>query len=526
MGSRQSADAGRTILEAGGNAADAAVAAAFATAAGDAAITSLAGGGVFIHRDGESGEIEVCDFFVSAPGLGGRRTGGGNGDVGPLDFCPVELDFGTGETSQVFHVGRGSAAVPGVIPGLVSALDRWGSLSLSEVTAPAVTLLREGIRLTPYQASCFVVLEPILRHSATGRRLHFDGGEKLLSAGSLFRNPELAETLERLGRQGFERVYRQGIQRTVLEEFGEESGGWLTPEDLERWEPRFREPLVAEHAGARVATNPPPSLGGRFILLTLSLSERIGVARVPEGSPERYRRLAAVFRAISEVRAEDPEIVGRRDAEDILVRRLETILGDSSGEPEARAEPRAAGNTTHVSVIDEKGNAAGVTISHGEGCGHWIGDTGLHMNNILGEEDLFPGGFHRFTPGERLATMMAPTIIAEPSGAVAVFGSGGANRIRTAMVQVISALLDDRLEVHAAVERGRLHFEGGVLSAEIYGLPGGEEAIREARKLARETKLFQAASLFFGGVHLVRRSADGDITGAGDPRRSGVVQVA
>lgn len=523
-GSEESARAGESALRSGGNAVDAVVAAAFATAAGDASITSLAGGGVLAYRDARRGGTEVCDFFVNGPGLGASEDGGGPGGEA-LDFHSVEIRFGVGGAVQTFHVGRGSAAVPGVVPGLAASLERWGRLDLAEVVAPTVRWLREGVEVTPYQADCFRILEPILRLSPQGREVFCRRDGDLLRAGDQIRNPPLAGTLEDLGRRGVDSVWGRDLAAEIIEGFGPRSGGRITAEDLAEYRPEFRPALSSAYAGARVETHAPPSLGGRFILLTLELFASAEAARPASDAAERYRRVAAIFRAISEARAEDPHLADRADAGGRLERRLDAILARPPAEGGA-SEPTGPGSTSHISAVDREGNAAGVTISHGEGCGHWIGSSGLHMNNVLGEEDLFPGGFHEFAPGRRLATMMAPTILEEPDGTITSLGSGGSNRIRTAMAQVISGLLDDRLPVARAVDRGRLHFEGGVLSAEGYALPGGEDALRSARALARELQLFDEPSLFFGGVHVARRRPDGTFEGAGDPRRSGIVRLA
>lgn len=521
-GSEQSAAAGEAMLRAGGNAFDAAIAAVFATAAGDAAITSLAGGGVMVARRADTGEVEVCNFFNDAPGRGGRRHRGQA--VTPLDFRPVEIDFGLANARQTFHVGRGSAAVPGVIPGLLAALELWGSLPLSSVVEPAVGFLRDGIRLTPYQSACLGVLEPILGYSEVGRRLFFRNRRDLLGAGELYRNPDLAETLLRLGRGEARRLYDEHVGPAMLEGFGEESGGWLTTGDLAAYRPEFTVPLRSRYRGVEIATAPRPAFGGWFVSATMELFDRTGVSSQAADAPERYRRMVAVFRAISEVRAEVPDVVERSGGVELLGKRVDAILRRAPPETEL-PEPSGGGNTTHVSVVDRRGNAAGVTVSHGEGSGLWIGETGLHMNNVLGEEDLFPAGLHTFAPGERLPTMMTPTILLEPDGAITVLGSGGSNRIRTAISQVISALVDDGLDAASAVARGRIHYESGVVSAESYALPGGAQVLRSSRAEAGETRLFDGPSLFFGGVHLVRRGADGSLSGAGDLRRGGVARV-
>jgi gamma-glutamyltranspeptidase/glutathione hydrolase len=230
--------------------------------------------------------------------------------------------------------------------------------------------------------------------------------------------------------------------------------------------------------------------------------------------------MTGVLRAVSEIRAEDPAILDDPRAQTRFGNRAREILA-GTGEASTAPEPRAPGNTTHVSVIDAAGNAAGITLSHGEGNGRAVGNTGLLMNNFLGEEDLFPGGFHRFNPGDRLPTMMAPTILEEESGAIAVLGAGGSNRIRTAVPQVIANLLHRRDGAEKAVRRGRIHFEGGVLSGEPYAVEGGIQTLERAAGLAREVRWFEEASLFFGGVHLARRDARGVLDGAGDPRRNG-----
>jgi gamma-glutamyltranspeptidase/glutathione hydrolase len=513
-GSAQSVAAGTEILRAGGNAADALVAAVFATAAGDPSITSLAGGAAAIFRSSD-GTVEIGDFFANAPGIGLDAVA-----RDAIDFREVGIDFGVGESSQCFHIGRGSAAVPGAVPGLIAALDRWGTLSLSDVVAPAVRLLRGGFPLSVYQSECLKVLRPILLQTSQGRQ-HFqrDDGE-LLQADDRFCNTELADTLERLGSDPTH--YERSVVPAIVEEFGPSNGGQITERDLVEWKPRFRDPLTAFYGGVRVHTNPAPAQGGRFVLLTLELCEHVGLRHIPHDSPERQRLLASVLRAISEVRSRWPEIVDRTDAVSLVQDRLENIL---NGNDQFLTEPSGPSNTTHVSVVDRHGNAAGATLSHGEGCGHWIGETGLHMNNLLGEEDLFPAGFHNFIPGARLTTMMAPTVMVDRNGGVCVLGSGGANRIRSAISQTIIALVDDRLDLEDAVARNRIHFENGVLSAEIYGEPGDESVYRQASEIAEKSQFFAEPSLFFGGVHLAQQDAEGRLHGVGDPRRGGCAHV-
>ena len=143
---------------------------------------------------------------------------------------------------------------------------------------------------------------------------------------------------------------------------------------------------------------------------------------------------------------------------------------------------------------------------------------GIMMNNFLGEDDLLPHGLGTAAPGERLATMMSPTIVERSDGAVYVLGTGGSNRIRTAILQVINALIDDEATPEEAVTRPRLHYEAGVLTAETYGTA----PVDALKGIGAESFVtFDAPHLFFGGVNLASRSADGQLCGQGDPRRGG-----
>jgi len=189
--------------------------------------------------------------------------------------------------------------------------------------------------------------------------------------------------------------------------------------------------------------------------------------------------------------------------------------------PEAAGGPQS---TIHVSVLDAEGNGAAVTFSYGEGNGHLIGDSGIMMNNLMGEEDLFPGGFHRWPVGTRLATMMSPTVVTNEAGDVLVLGTGGANRIRTALTQVISNIVDHGFSTAEAVHAPRVHFEAGVLNAEVFDRP--DEGAAVGLLGAAEEVRFEQPNLFFGGVHMVRRRADGTFSGAGDHRRGGVCLIA
>jgi gamma-glutamyltranspeptidase / glutathione hydrolase len=271
-----------------------------------------------------------------------------------------------------------------------------------------------------------------------------------------------------------------------------ERGGTLSPADLAAYETVPREPIDIAYRGLRVRTNPPPSAGGILIAAVLTELDR-------EPAPPALERLVAAM--IDAQRARTTAFMQRLH----LPRFQEEFLGARWG------------NTTHISAIDEDGWTCTTTVSNGSCSGVVVPGTGLHLNNMLGEADLNPSGFHLHPPGRRLPSMMAPTLVRRANGAVELaLGSAGSNRIRSAILQVICNVVDRGMGLADAVEAPRLHWEDGVLYVE----PGAEPANLEGLVTAR----FNGPNVFFGGCQAVRRDPDsGRMVGAGDPRRGGAV---
>jgi len=509
-GSEPTVDAGAAILAAGGNAVDAAVGACFATAVGEPTLTSLAGGGMMIHRSA-SGDVHVCDMFSDAPQLR-------NDDVENLEFYGAELDFGP--TTQEFFIGNGSAAAPGVLPGLCSVLDKWGSLPLSDVIAPACRMMRDGCVLGPYQGRAAKLLEPILTRTESGRGVFATRG-RMIAAGDRFVLPQLADTLEALAAaDDWQAHYREVIGEMMLAQFGPEHGGLLTAADLDDYEILFREPIELRYHDATVLTMPPPAAGGTMIAMMLQLLHGVQLGDHAPSSPEHTRLLATAMAIADESRVEGAAALAGERFEHWRARYHQMLA-----RPRLHFAPSqpAPPGTTHVSVLDADGNAAAITFSYGEGNAHIIGNTGIMMNNLMGEADLFPAGFGSAPPGKRLPTMMSPTILIGDDGHITVMGTGGANRIRTAIVQVLSLLGDHNQDPQSAVAAPRVHYEDGVLNAEVFAMDDGGDALAAlgARKYVR----FPEPNLFFGGVHMVQAAADGTLSGGGDPRRGGEFRI-
>ncbi len=496
-GHELTAAAAAEILEDGGNAFDAALAGVFMTFVAEAVFASPGGGGFLMARSAGSDSCALFDFFVETP-----RRRPAEGDVA---FFPIQADFGPAK--QEFHIGLGSSATPGIVPGMFAIHQALGTLPMRRLVEPAVRAARKGFPLSEFQAYLFTVIAPILTASENVARIFAPGG-RLMQAGETFRNAELAETLEWLAEDGA-RLFLDGDVGKAIVGQSAALGGHLTYDDLKQYRVELREPLSWRHAGAQVALNPPPAASGALIAFGLAYLE----ALADQGGALDALALYRAMQATTQARAAHGEGLAERLAGGVLARELR----------EAQAHPQAYRGTTHVSVIDAAGNAAAVSLSNGEGNGYIVGRFGFMLNNMLGEEDLAANGLHAWREGVRLSSMMAPTIILQPDGTVTAMGTGGSNRIRTAILQVAANLLDRGMSLEDAVEAARLHVEKcGTVSFEP-GLPGAAEAAFLA--LGDQAHAWPARNLFFGGVHAARRNAKGAVEGAGDPRRQGVALI-
>ncbi|MFN8016870.1 MAG: gamma-glutamyltransferase [Acidimicrobiales bacterium] len=391
---------------------------------------ALGGGGYLLART-SAGRDVLVDFFVDTPGRG--RTH----DADPT-FEEVAVDFGA--AVQTFHCGPGSVAVPGVLAGYLHAHRTLGRLPLAHVVAPAIELAEGGVAVSPTQAADFRLLEPILARTEASRAIFFPQG-RLVGAGDELRNPHLGAFLRELGRDPEATFYRGELARRLVAQLAS-GGGLLTEDDLAAYQVVERAPLAFEFRDRRILTNPPPTFGGALLRLALERLAALGPA-LPAGSPERAVRLVEVMASVDRDRA-----AGHPDV-------LAALRGDDGDD-----RPVATRGTTHVTVADAEGNVAAMTTSNGECSGDVLEGTGISCNNMLGEDDLHPDGFHAGPPGVRVASMMSPTFVEGRDGTVQLaLGSGGSKRIRSALLQVLAAVIDDEAELAAAVDALRLHWD-------------------------------------------------------------------
>jgi gamma-glutamyltranspeptidase/glutathione hydrolase len=480
-----SARAGADVLRAGGNAVDAALGAMLASFVCEPLLTGLgAGGYMLVAAPGQAPTL--LDFFVEAPGRGSDASRRGA-------LIPVRVSFG--DAIQTFNIGAASVGTFGVPAGVCEAARRFGRVPLEQLVAPAAALARDGVELNDQQAYLVEILGATVTSTAEAAALFAPGG-RLLRAGDRLLQPELADALERLGAEGARPFYEGDIAAAIVG-WLDERGGIVTGADLRAYEVVEREPVRVPYRGREVLTNPPPAAGGILIALALALLD----ASPP---PPSLPQIVDVMERMQTERT--PQfLIGLGDPEFV-----HDFIGRRSGR---------LGSTTHVAALDREGWACSVTCSAGSASGVIVPGTGVHLNNMLGEQDLNPRGFHRHPPGARLPSMMAPTIVLADGIPALAVGSAGSNRIRSAILQTIIRCVDEGMLAQQAVDAPRLHFEDGI----VYTEPGIDATVLE--QAGRTLKPFRGRNLFFGGAQAAARHRDGSFSGGGDPRRGGAAVV-
>ena len=444
-------EAGIEILEEGGAAADAAVAASLASCVAETVMTGLLGGGHAIYLDGESGRASNLDCFVAVPGLGAE----------PREPELLHLDVPFGAELVHYAVGPASCGVPGLPAGLDALWRSHGRLPWPRLVEPALRLARAGTLLPSAHAACLAMLAPVMTMNE-GASIYSPGGE-LLGSDSILRQPGLVAALEIVAAEGAGSVYR-GSLATALLELMAERGGLVTCADLDAYEAIWSSPAEGRFLGRRVDT-------------------RRGLSSFP-ATFERFRGAGM-------------------DGERARVLAILDALGDATA-------PTGGGDTTNLVAADARGSVCVLTTSLGLGSGDFLPGLDLHLNSMLGEADLVQGPLE---PGERMASMMAPTFVHDADGTAIAAGAAGGTRLRTALLTVLAGVLDEGASADEAVARPRFHPVGRLANAE----PGlSDEALDALRSRGLDVRVWESRHHYFGGVSVLTRSG-----GAGDPRRNG-----
>lgn len=512
-GKYDASKAGLDILEKGGNAIDAAVAAGFALGVCEPNASGLGGGGFMTLRLAETGKSTFIDFREIAPRL----------------VCPEmwKLDD-NGEVLDNENLFGGKAVgVPGEVAGLVYALEHYGTMTLEEVMEPAIKIADEGYSVTPQLALDIGSCRGELIKYGAGAAIYLKGN-KPYKAGDIIRNPELANTLAKIAKDGKDAFYKGEIAASIINAV-QSANGVMTMEDLACYEVREREPLKGNYRGYDIISSPAPSAGGTHIIQILNILENFNVGGMEVNSPEYIHLFSEIFKLCYRDRA-----VYMGDADFVRIPSRGLLSREYAHKLAAMIDlERTAiydgcdpwhyehGDTTHYSIADKAGNMVAVTktLDHFFGSCVAAQGTGIILNNQMSDFHTGTGKPNTMEPGKKPLSSMSPTLMLKDGSPFLIIGSPGGEKIISTVSQVISRVIDHRLGLQAAVEvprisdntENRILYEGRI----------SERVIEKLRAMGHEASKLKRWDRQMGSVQAVGFGSNGVMSGAADPRRDG-----
>jgi len=467
--------AGVDIMQAGGNAIDAAVATGFALAVVHPPAGNLGGGGFMLVRMGD-GKLHFLDYREKAPAAA---------------KADMYLDAQGNVIEGASEYGYKAIGVPGSVAGMVYAEQKYGKLTLKQVMAPAIRLAREGYRLSWDQARDFEDDKYLGRFAESRRIFQRDGN--YYQPGEIFRQPDLARTLERIAAKPDD-FYHGALARELAAAL-QKGGGLITADDLSRYEVKEREPVRGTYRGYEIISAPPPSSGGTVLIESLNILEGYDLGKLGDRSAQSIHFTTEAFRRAFFDRA---EFMGDPDFAKIPVAQLidkkygaawrESIDADHASasnelkrpaifselEQYAAAHPQPLVNhesphTTHYSVVDAEGNAVAVTTTINDWFGSRVTADGLGflLNDEMDDfsakpgvpnsDELIQGAANAIGPGKRPLSSMTPTIVVRDGKTLLVLGSPGSSKIITTVANVLVGVVDYGMNIQEAVNAPRFH---------------------------------------------------------------------
>lgn len=490
--SQLAADAAAEVADGGGNAVDCAIAASLIAMNTEPGVCALSGGAYITIWHPDQDPVTI-DGNVAVPGRGLEKAPAAGVEL-------VHMEYGGGIETLV---GAGAVAVPGSLAAIAAASESFGDTAWASLFAPSIRAAKSGF---PLSSACHYYLEysgdVVFGRSKDGHdALHDDG--KLVPARSNIVVPHLADSLDAIATGGSGVFYEGEIGQAIAQHCFDH-GGRLTMDDLGSYRPEFREPLIADLAGWRVANNPPPAIGGAVLSAML-----LAFARHPVSTWDHkaLQQLIDIQRNVLSYRKNRLDL-----ADDVAkeVAQLITMAGSAD-----YLSKWASSSTVHTSAVDDTGLACAITASSGYGSGEMPAGTGLWLNNALGELELNRRGLDAGPPGSRLPSNMAPGV-ARSAGRVLAIGSPGADRITTALHQFLVNFIQMDLSLHNAIAEPRLHLELGGESETLAVEPG-----IDLPPLDLSIRRYPEIGMYFGGVAAALFDQKLGFDVAADPRREG-----
>ena len=509
----EASEIGIEIMKQGGNAIDAAVAVGFALGVVEPNASGLGGGGFMLVRFAETGEEVFLDFREVAPLLS-------TDDMFPLDEDGKVI-------GDVKTVGGLSAGVPGEVAGLVMALEKYGTMSLEEVLQPAIDFAENGFLVTEnFEGIITDNYDKISQFEDTAD-IYLNNGLPY-QTGDIITNPDLAETLRIIAREGKDGFYKGEIAEDIVRA-SEATGGIISMEDLANYEVRIKEPVKGTYRGYEIVSAPPSSSGGTHIIQMLNMLENFDMRELGHNTTESLHLWSEVSKMMFADRGQfmadtdfvDVPLVGLA-SKDYARELVERIDLERASEEVEFGDPYKyeSGSTTHYSIMDKEGNMVAVTktINYFFGSGVTVGGRGFILNNEMDDFNAQPGTSNSVEPGKRPLSSMSPTLVLRDGQPYMTLGSPGGTRIITTVAQIISNVLDHEMDIQEAINAPRMFNMRGTLALEGR-IP--QDVLDELEAMGHELDVRDPLAPFFGGAQCIMREDSGTLHGGGDPRRDG-----
>ncbi len=520
----EAVEAGVLALKAGGNAVDAAIATALVQTAVDPFMCGIAGfGSMQLYLPGRG--IHTClDFHSRAPAKVTENMW--------ADLIERETDDGFGFIlkGRVNDIGYGSIATPMSLRAYADALERWGTMSLSELLQPAIDYADNGFTVRPHVAYVWNLVEGAGRvehwkrldftEASAAIYLNPDGGRKKL--GDVVINPDMAKTLRRISDDGVEVFYEGDIADAIIADM-EANGGPLTKEDLKAVKTEENEPLVGEYRNYRIATNRPPG-GGIMVLEMLNILENFDIAALGHNSADYIATVSEAMKIATIDKDEyvgDPRFVnvpmGRLLSSDYARERAHAINNGDIAHVPRFGDGVESRDTTHICAVDGAGNCVSLTHSLGMPSGVVTAGLGFQYNGCMCVFDPRPGRTGSIQPGKARFTAMAPTIVFRGKEPFLLIGAPGGTYITMGILQGILNVIDFGMTAAEAVAAPRFCTTSDVIDV-TNRIPRFVES-----ELVKRGYMVQRSPLsyHFAGVHAIRID-DGALDGGADPGRDGM----
>lgn len=511
-GKSEASLAGVEIIEKGGNAIDAAVAAGFALGVVEPQSSGIGGGGFMLIRFAETGETKFIDFR----------------EIAPQNASPdmwIEDEEGNVIGNEKI-VGGKSIGVPGEVKGLLYALEEYGTMSRQEVMDPAIKLAEEGYIVSPVlNRDMKESFERISKYPESAK-IYLDDGLPV-EIGKVLKNPDLANTLKLIAENGEKAFYEGEIAESIVKA-AQDDGGPLTIDDMKNYDIRVSEPIVGNYRGYEIVTSAPPSSGGAHIIQVLNILENYDMKNIEPGSLEYYHLFSEAFKMVFADRAKyagDIEfvdvpmngIISKNYSKELankidIKKSQEYIEGNPWGWNESK-------DTTHYSIVDKEGNIVAVTKTVNDvfASGIVAEGTGILLNDEMDDFDTGHGKANSVEPGKKPLSSMSPTIVLKDGKPIMSIGAPGATRIITGVAQVISLVLDYDMDIQEAIDFPRIHDDYEEL---VYETRIDESIIEELKNMGHTMKA-EGDWLEYPCVQGVTISEDGVMRGGADSRRDG-----